>query len=189
MKSRNDSAILVSSLWTNSIHSEAMTGDREAMTACTPEREAYIPAQGSASRSGCSECYRLSCALSDTIAAILIHAQVLEHRLPPYSRLRRPVLEMQRQAQRGAAMLRRWLPMNLGDESSCEEFCEDCMARGQRDAGRCGPELSLAGMVNSAPSAATPVDSGSREQEGKLTLLCDACTSRDFPKRDDVSEG
>ena len=39
--------------------------------------------------------------LANSMTAVLINAQVLEWKLPPYSRMKRPVREIERHAQRG----------------------------------------------------------------------------------------
>ena len=47
--------------------------------------------------------------LANSITAVLIQAQVLEWKLPPYSRLKRPAREIERHAQRSGALLKRLL--------------------------------------------------------------------------------
>jgi hypothetical protein len=47
--------------------------------------------------------------LANAMTAVLVNAQVLEWKLPPYSRLKRPVREVERHAQRGGALLKRLL--------------------------------------------------------------------------------
>jgi hypothetical protein len=44
--------------------------------------------------------------LANAVTAVLLNAQVLEWKLPPYSRLKRPVREIGRHAQRGGALLK-----------------------------------------------------------------------------------
>src|SRR5271165_599380 len=47
--------------------------------------------------------------LANAVTAVLVNAQVLEWKLPPYSRLKRPAREIERHAQRGSALLKRLL--------------------------------------------------------------------------------
>ncbi len=54
----------------------------------------------------CNACALTLHELANTIAAVLMNAQVMEWRLPPYSRLKRPVREIERQAQRSSALLK-----------------------------------------------------------------------------------
>ena len=61
------------------------------------------------SHAGCDGCADTLHELANTITAVLINAQVLEWKLPPYSRLKRPVREIERHAQRSGALLKRLL--------------------------------------------------------------------------------
>jgi hypothetical protein len=47
--------------------------------------------------------------LANNMTAVLINAQALRWKLPPYSRLKRPVREIERHAQRSGALLKRLL--------------------------------------------------------------------------------
>ena len=47
--------------------------------------------------------------LANTTTAVLMNAQVLGWRLPPYSRLKRPLRELERNAQRGGELMNRLL--------------------------------------------------------------------------------
>jgi hypothetical protein len=57
----------------------------------------------------CQGCEDVLHELSGVITGVLINAQVLGWKLPPYSHLKRPVHEMERNAQRGGELLRRLL--------------------------------------------------------------------------------
>lgn len=66
-------------------------------------------------------------ALSNVMTAVLMNSQVLDWKLPPYSRLKRLVREIERNAQRGGELLKR-LQRQLGpvaspDISGADEFC------------------------------------------------------------------
>ena len=64
----------------------------------------------------CGNCADLVHELANTMAAVLLNAQLLEWKLPPYSRLRRPVLDVERNAQRGGELLKR-LRQKLGERA------------------------------------------------------------------------
>jgi hypothetical protein len=55
----------------------------------------------------CSDCEDLLHELSNVVTGVLMNAQILECRLPPYSHLKRSVREMERNAQRGSELLKR----------------------------------------------------------------------------------
>lgn len=55
----------------------------------------------------CSDCEELLHQLANVLTGVLMNAQVLEWKLPPYSHLKRSVRELERNAQRGSEMLRR----------------------------------------------------------------------------------
>jgi len=54
----------------------------------------------------CGDCRELAHELSNVMTAVIVNAQLLDWRLPPYSRLKRPVHEMERNAQRARELLR-----------------------------------------------------------------------------------
>jgi len=56
---------------------------------------------------GCSDCAEVLHELSNVMTGVLTNAQVLGWKLPPYSHLKRPVREMERNAQRGGELLKR----------------------------------------------------------------------------------
>jgi hypothetical protein len=62
--------------------------------------------------------------LNNALVSILLNAQVIEWKLPSYSRLRRNVHEVERSAQRGGLLVQRlrdWLEMgDAGDSSQVE---------------------------------------------------------------------
>ncbi len=62
-----------------------------------------------------SRAFKGSCAalvheLANTTTAVLMNAQVLGWKLPPYSRLKRPLLEIERNAQRGSELMKCLFP-------------------------------------------------------------------------------
>lgn len=58
-----------------------------------------------------AECGRLLHDLNNALVAILLNAQVIEWKLPSYSRIKRNVHEVERSAQRGGVLVRRLLTM------------------------------------------------------------------------------
>jgi hypothetical protein len=54
-----------------------------------------------------------------SINAVLINSQVLEWKLPPYRRLKRLAREIERHAQRSAALLQQWLEINESWQECC----------------------------------------------------------------------
>ncbi len=134
----------------------------------------------------CSDCAGLVHELSNTVTAVLMNAQLLGWRLPPYSRLKRPVLELERNAQRSSELLKR-LSRQFGDNAVEPDG-------GMEWSGRTlpaqEPPWSAATTANLPPcplaTAAVAPDFSADPPE--LTLDCDPCTSRTFPKGDDGNE-
>lgn len=80
--------------------------------------------------------------LANAVTVLLVNAQVLEWKLPPYSRLKRPVREIERHAQRGGALLKRLLHFTssrqrktlicwnyAGELPSCTAHCSEVWLR------------------------------------------------------------
>src|SRR5208337_3401527 len=71
-------------------------------------------------------CVDIAHQLANVMTAVLMNSQVLDWKLPPYSRLKRLVREIERNAQRGGELLKR-LQRQLGpvapDLSGADEFC------------------------------------------------------------------
>ena len=69
--------------------------------------------EGHASDTACpsprlaEECSQLLHELSNLMSGVLLNAQMLEWKLPPYSHLKRPIREVARNAQRAAELMRR----------------------------------------------------------------------------------
>ena len=116
-----------------------------------------------------------------------MNAQVLGWKLPPYSRLKRPLREIERNAQRGSELMK-CLLRRLGTNGT-DQADEDR---------RCLQDGGLR-FIDTVTDQELRVDSGSAENlpprtnsgsapgffsapEVELTSPCDACTSR-FPKK------
>jgi hypothetical protein len=65
----------------------------------------------------CSDCGDLMHELSNVMTGVVVNAQLLDWRLPPYSRLKRPVHEIERNAQRAHELLKSLL-RRLGDSAA-----------------------------------------------------------------------
>jgi len=125
--------------------------------------------------------------LANTVNAVLINAQVLEWKLPPYSRLKRPVREIERHAQRSGALLKRLLrQFEAGDEAN-RELCGQVpsLHRAMTAVTAQGPEATAGGPEKLPSSARSQSALGSCfPPERELTTLCDRCTSAVFPKEE-----
>lgn len=64
----------------------------------------------------CSGCAEVVHELANLMTAVLVNAQVLGWKLPPYSHLKRPVREVERNAQRGGELLKRLMVRCTGDQ-------------------------------------------------------------------------
>lgn len=74
----------------------------------------------------CRDCEELLHQLSNVITPILMHAQMLEWKLPPYSHLKRPVRELERNARRASELLKALMRrVGDGDLSSFGEIVAD----------------------------------------------------------------
>jgi len=133
----------------------------------------------------CAACAELIHELSNLMTAVLMHAQVLEWKLPPYSHLKRPVREVERNAQRGGELLKRLMRRCAevgegpppGDESRTADAAAGIMDT--VDDGPVGvPDRYLVANGNGCASPEFALD---------LTSSCDSGTSGIFPKRDDRS--
>lgn len=128
--------------------------------------------------------------LANSLAALLVHARVLEWKLPLYSRLKRPVHEIERHAQRGGGLLQRllqqWQSSSGQDEASTLTICGPVpsLHGTMAEAAAQGPEATAAGQAklpSLAPSSWAP---GFFPSQTELTSTCDRCTSTFFPKEE-----
>jgi len=144
-------------------------GDSEGRTG-----ETVCPSQLPAS--GCSDVLH---ELANLMTGVLLKAQMLEWKLPPYSHLKRPVREVARNAQRSSELMKALL-----------RRCGESGWPGQ------APFLSANAESPSVPddtdpALAMPAAAATRGPRAPchtgldLTAGCDTCTSGAFPKRDD----
>jgi hypothetical protein len=157
------------------------------MSSAERGREGRDPGNPRPSRAFSGDFADLVHELANTTTAVLMNAQVLGWKLPPYSRLKRPLREIERNAQRGGELMKRLLSRLA--TSATEPGSET---------GPCGNASSL-GLTNTVTAQEPGVDSGSAVNlrprmnshpapvflsghEVELTSPCDACTST-FPKK------
>jgi hypothetical protein len=160
--------------------------------------EAMAPASGEAeqgggawthpfSNPGCNHCADALHELANTITAVLMNAQVMEWRLPPYSRLKRPVRKIERQAQRSSALLKRLLCQFERTDEATRESCQQvsCLRGTMAAVTAQGPELTATGPEKLPALAQSPSAPGSwLSPKNELTRSCDPCTSAFFPKEE-----
>lgn len=135
----------------------------------------------------CRQCRELLHKLSNVLTATLLNAQMLSWKVPPYSRMKRTVREMERNAQLGVELMRRLqqLTGEGGNIAFCGNEITDSKEQGaavtaKEPARAETAEENSSGHSSTGPAPLFP----SRE----LTTECDGCTSRFFPKRDDSHE-
>jgi len=142
---------------------------REAMDSSCGDSKGRVPEMARPLRLQCSDCEELLHELSNVVTGVLMNAQVLEWKLPPYSHLKRSVREVERNAQRGSELLKRLMRRLARVEARSEsadvsgeeiEAVQTCVSG----------ELTRKRIANTAPD---------------LTGECDPRTSGVFPKRDD----
>ena len=157
------------------------------MSSAEQGREERDPENPRSSRAFSGDCADLVHELANTTTVVLMNAQVLAWKLPPYSRLKRPLREIERNAQRGGELMKRLLSRLAADTTepaSEPRPCEDASRLGstntvtaQEPGVDSGNAVNLPPRMNSRPA---PVFSSG--PEGELTARCDACTST-FPKK------
>ena len=148
------------------------------------EGGAKTPLSPQAGWGGCADTLH---ELANTVNAVLINAQLLEWKLPPYSRLKRPVREIERHAQRSGALLKRLLRQFEAEEEATQDLCGQVPALHGTGAAVTaqGPDATTRGpakLLSLAPSLSAPVSCFPPKNE--LTTLCDPCTSSFFPKEE-----
>ena len=109
----------------------------------------------------CSDCTDLVHDLANVVTGLSVNAQLLRWKLPPYSRLKRPVLEMERNAQRGGELLKRLLRLLKEDGWLRETAAQTCQTGGSSTV-VAGQEPGL--------SAAVTAQLASHFQRGRLLV-------------------
>jgi hypothetical protein len=150
---------------------DAFESDRqgEAMDSCCGDSKGRVPEMARPLRLQCSDCEDLLHELSSVVTGVLMNAQVLEWKLPPYSHLKRSVREVERNAQRGGELLKRLMRRLARVEAKSES------------ADTPGGEIEA--IRTPIPGELTWKRTGAASPD--LTCDCDPRTSGVFPKRDD----
>jgi hypothetical protein len=162
------------------------------MSSAEQGREGREPGNPRSSRAFRSDCADLVHELANTTTAVLMNAQVLGWKLPPYSRLKRPLREIERNAQRGCELMKRLLsrlaidttrpacePGTCGMPSSMESTNT---VTAQEPGVDSGSAVNLPPRMSSHPA---PVFSPGREVNSHQDVM--PVLAR-FPKRDDGNE-
>lgn len=76
------------------------------MTPSCGDSKERTPGRVRSLRLQCSDCKELLHEISNTITGVLMNAQILERKLPPYSHLKRLVRQVARGAQGGSELLK-----------------------------------------------------------------------------------
>ncbi len=77
------------------------------MSSSCGDDEGHAEEKACPSFSGCEDCGEVLHELANLMTGVLVNAQVLGWKLPPYSHVKRPVREVERNAQRGGELLKR----------------------------------------------------------------------------------
>ena len=166
------------------------SGPREAMVSSScGECEGHVDETACPSQLLALGCTDLLHELSNLLTAVLVNAQVLGWKLPPYSHLKRPVREVERSAQRAGELLKRLRQrcpqaadpavLSCGPASFAAERLQSAGAT-------CAAGSEPAGATDSACNSLKTRSAGRlQEVAPDLTAYCDECTSAIFPKRDD----
>jgi len=132
-----------------------------------------------------TDCANAMHELANSVTALLLNTQVLEWKLPPYSRLKGLVREIERHAQRSGTLLKCLLGRCETDPFQHQggKLSPSHGATLAREAQ--GPAARHAGPVKLPPVAPSPAVPGlGFPPERELTSLCDRCTSIPFPKEE-----
>jgi len=90
-----------------------------------------VPEMARPLRLQCRDCEELLHRLSNIVTPILMHAQMLEWKLPPYSHLKRSVREVERNARRGGELLKAL--MRRAGDGDLSTFDGDIVANSSHD--------------------------------------------------------
>src|SRR5689334_9845329 len=77
------------------------------MSSSCGAHEGHAEEKACPSTSSCGDCAEMLHELANLMTGVVVNAQVLGWKLPPYSHLKRPVREVERNAQRGGELLKR----------------------------------------------------------------------------------
>ncbi len=149
----------------------------------------YDRAANLGSRFSADECDDLLHQLSNVLTSVIMSAQMLEWKLPAYSHLKRPLRELERNAQRGGELVKQFL-RRVGEgpsDPACisiagsQVMVPTVVAMQESGGGAVEADTRLTGI------ASGPAPGFFVHRLRHLTTECDPCTSSFFPKRDDGS--
>ena len=175
-----------------------LPGDDEIsqMSSAEQGREERDPGNPRPSRAFSGDCADLVHELANTTTAVLMNAQVLAWKLPPYSHLKRPLREIERNAQRGGELMKRLLS-RLAPAKDTDTDIQDTTGQVGEDSlcvqdPRWGlsdtvtaqePGVNFRNAENLPPRMSSrPAPGFSSASDVELTSPCDGCTST-FPKK------
>lgn len=177
---------------------EALAEQLDRLSApCDPEsspissagqgREERDPGNLRSPRAFNGDCADLLHELANTTTAVLMNAQVLGWKLPPYSHLKRPLREIERNAQRGSELMKcllRRLGSDGTDPANEPRRCVQDGELGLIDSVTAQEPRAHSGSAENLPprTKARPASGFFSVPEVELTSSCDACPSA-FPKK------
>jgi hypothetical protein len=113
------------------------------------------------SKGFCEDCAGILHDLNNALASMLLNAQVMEWKMPSYSRSKRYLHEIERNAQRGGELVKRLLARleagcltRLTDRPACGEAHDVSLAEGAA----ASPELGITVQAPEPPQPATHAD-------------------------------
>jgi hypothetical protein len=135
----------------------------------------------------CRQCRELLHKLANVLTATLLNAQMLSWKVPPHSRMKRTVREMERNTQLSVELLRRFqlLTGTGGDAALCGNEITDSEEQGAAVTAQESARAEEAEALRDHQSSTGPAPLFPSRQ---LTAACDGCTSGFFPKRDDSDD-
>jgi hypothetical protein len=130
------------------------------------------------------DCGELIHEMANTNTAVLMNARALGWKLPPYSRLKRPLLEIERNAQRGGELMKQLLRRLGTARMKQANPVEPCVQGGRWGLSEATqePQIASGNAENLPPRRDTPAPGFLSAAEVELTSRCDVCTST-FPKK------
>jgi hypothetical protein len=100
-------------------------GNCERVTSSCGDSEGHVSDTACPSRQTAEDCSLWLHELSNLMSGVLLNAQMLEWKLPPYSHLKRPIREVARNAQRAAELMKR-LQRRWSDATPPADLTQGC---------------------------------------------------------------
>jgi len=150
----------------------------EAMASSCGDSEGHVSDTACPSQAQVSGCPELLHELSNLMTGVLLNAQMLEWKLPPYSHLKRPVKEVARNAQRATELMKRLQQRFLENGRAAHANHASEAAIENREIPSPWPG------AGPAHTSALLLEQLSAQSAVDLTTACDSCTSAVFPKKE-----